>query len=122
MEEWNWWFVSRRKTILSLLKNTDKKSTILDIGCAGGPLLNDLKNAGFENAAGADFSSEAVAKCKSRGLSAYEMDAHNLQFEPNSFDLLIASFGQLVFCFKARRKNTGICTGIYVLMERAGYS
>jgi SAM-dependent methyltransferase len=91
MEEWNWWFVSRRKTILSLLKNTDKKSTILDIGCAGGPLLNDLKNAGFENAAGADFSSEAVAKCKSRGLSAYEMDAHNLQFEPNSFDLLIAS-------------------------------
>ncbi len=91
MEEWNWWFVSRRRTILSLLKDTDKKARILDIGCAGGPLLNDLKQNGFENAAGADFSAEAVEKCKARGLQAYEMDAHDLQFEPNSFDLLIAS-------------------------------
>ncbi len=91
MEEWNWWFVSRRKTILSLLSETDKKAKILDIGCAGGPLLNDLKKAGFVNAVGADFSPEAVAKCAARGLKAYEADAHNLPFEPNSYDLLIAS-------------------------------
>lgn len=91
MEEWNWWFVSRRRAILSLLKDTDKKARILDIGCAGGPLLNELKRHGFENAAGADFSAEAVEKCHSRGLQAHQMDAHHLQFEPNSFDLLIAS-------------------------------
>lgn len=91
MEEWNWWFVSRRKAILSLISNTDKKARILDIGCAGGPLLNELKQAGYENAAGADFSAEAVAKCKARGLMAYEMDAQDLKFDPNSFDLLIAS-------------------------------
>ena len=91
IEEYNWWFVSRRKSILSLLRSTNKKSKILDIGCAGGPLLNDLKKLGFENASGADFSAEAVAKCKQRGLQAYQMDAHNLQFEPNSFDVLIAS-------------------------------
>ena len=91
IEEWNWWFIARRKSILSLLKNTGKKEKILDIGCAGGPLLNDLKNQGFENASGADFSAEAVAKCKQRGLQAYQMDAHNLQFDTNSFDLLIAS-------------------------------
>ncbi len=91
IEEWNWWFISRRKTILALLKNIEKKSKILDIGCAGGPLLNDLKNLGFESAIGADFSAEAVAKCKQRGLQAFEMDAHNLDFEPNSFDILIAS-------------------------------
>jgi len=91
MEEWNWWFVSRRKTILSLLNNTDKNSKILDIGCAGGPLLNDLKNAGYTNASGADFSAEAVAKCATRGLKAYEMDAHNLEFATDNFDVLIAS-------------------------------
>jgi SAM-dependent methyltransferase len=91
IEEWNWWFVARRRAVLSLLKNTGKKSKILDIGCAGGPLLNDLKQQGFENAAGADFSEEAVAKCERRGLKAYQMDAHNLEFAPNSFDLLIAS-------------------------------
>jgi len=91
IEEWNWWFVSRRKTILGLLKNTDKKASILDIGCAGGPLLNELKNNGFENVCGADFSQEAVEKCGQRGLKAYLMDAQNLQFGPNNFDLLIAS-------------------------------
>jgi SAM-dependent methyltransferase len=91
IEEWNWWFVARRRAVLSLLKNTGKKSKILDIGCAGGPLLNDLKQQGFENVAGADFSAEAVAKCEGRGLKAYQMDAHNLEFAPNSFDLLIAS-------------------------------
>ena len=91
IEEWNWWFMARRKTLMGLLKNTDKKAKILDIGCAGGPLLSDLKNLGFENVSGIDFSAEAVAKCKQRGLQAYEMDAHNLQFEANNFDVLIAS-------------------------------
>jgi SAM-dependent methyltransferase len=91
IEEWNWWFIARRKTVLSLLKGVDKKARILDIGCAGGPLLNELKNLGFENASGADFSEEAVAKCKQRGLQAYQMDAQDLKFESNSFDVLIAS-------------------------------
>lgn len=91
IEEWNWWFVSRRKAILSLLEGTDKHARILDIGCAGGPLLNELKQQGYDNAAGADFSAEAVAKCKSRGLQAFQMDAQALEFEPNSFDILIAS-------------------------------
>jgi SAM-dependent methyltransferase len=91
IEEWNWWFVSRRKAILSLLEGTDKHARILDIGCAGGPLLNELKQQGFGNAAGADFSAEAVAKCKARGLQAYQMDAQSLDFKPNSFDILIAS-------------------------------
>jgi SAM-dependent methyltransferase len=91
IEEYNWWFVARRRSILKLLNNTDKKSKILDIGCAGGPLVNELKNSGFENVSGIDFSAEAVEKCKQRGLTAYQMDAHNLEFEPDSFDVLIAS-------------------------------
>lgn len=91
IEEYNWWFVARRRSILGLLGRTDKRAKILDIGCAGGPLLNDLKKLGFENVSGIDFSAEAVEKCKQRGLSAFQMDAHNLQFEPNSFDVLVAS-------------------------------
>lgn len=91
IEEWNWWFVARRQAILSLIKDTPREARILDIGCAGGPLLHELKQNGFANAAGADFSAEAVAKCKARGLEAYEMDAQNLQFNDNTFDLLIAS-------------------------------
>ncbi|MBS1647341.1 MAG: methyltransferase domain-containing protein [Bacteroidetes bacterium] len=91
IEEWNWWFVSRRKAIINMLKEVPKEARILDIGCAGGPLLQTLKEVGYRNVCGADFSPEAVAKCVKRGLEAYEMDAQNLTFEANSFDVLIAS-------------------------------
>ena len=90
-EEKNWWFVSRRNVILKLLKRTDKSAKILDIGCGGGPLLLDLKAAGFTNVYGLDFSEEAVAKCVERGLSnVYVMDGHSPKFEPESFDIIIA--------------------------------
>ena len=88
-EEKNWWFVSRRNVILKLLKRTDKSAKILDIGCGGGPLLLDLKAAGFTNVYGLDFSEEAVAKCVERGLSnVYVMDGHSPKFEPESFDII----------------------------------
>ncbi len=90
-EEWNWWFVARRHTMKCLLKNVDKKSQILDIGCGGGPLLAELKELGFANAEGVDISKEAITKCKQRGLNVYQTDAHHLQYEENSFDVLIAS-------------------------------
>ena len=91
-EEKNWWFVSRRNVILKLLKRTDKSAKILDIGCGGGPLLLYLKAAGFTNVYGLDFSEEAVAKCVERGLSnVYVMDGHSPKFEPESFDIIIAS-------------------------------
>lgn len=91
IEERNWWFVSRRQAILSLIQDVPRHARILDIGCAGGPLLSELRERGFAHAAGADFSAEAVAKCKARGLEAFEMDAQNLTFESGSFDVLIAS-------------------------------
>ncbi len=91
VEEASWWFIARRKSILALLADTDRKARILDIGCSGGPLLADLKTHGFENAIGADFSAEAVAKCTSRGLHAVEMNAQSLTFPPQSFDVIVAS-------------------------------
>ena len=90
-EEFNWWFVSRRNAILKLLRNTPKSHSILDIGCAGGPLLLDLQENNFTACTGLDFSAEAVSKCKSRGLTAFQMDAHDLKFPSNHFNLLIAS-------------------------------
>lgn len=90
-EEQNWWFVARRNTILSLLYKMDKNARILDIGCAGGSLLSSLKNQGFKNVTGIDYSEDAVAKCKEKGLETFLMDAHHLQFESNTFDVLIAS-------------------------------
>ena len=91
-EENNWWFVARRNAILKLLGKVDKSAKILDIGCAGGPLLLDLKAAGFKNAYGLDFSENAVSKCKERGLeNVFVMDGHDPKFDTESFDIIISS-------------------------------
>ena len=92
IEEYNWWFVSRRQTILSMLKDAPKDARILDIGCSGGVLLLALQEAGFTNISGLDFSKDAVEQCRSKGLkNVYEMDAHYPNFPEESFDIIIAS-------------------------------
>jgi ubiquinone/menaquinone biosynthesis C-methylase UbiE len=92
IEEYNWWFVSRRNTILSMIGNMPKDTKILDIGCSGGVLMLALKAAGFTNISGLDFSPEAIEQCKSKGLeNVFVMDAHFPDFKDDEFDLIIAS-------------------------------
>ena len=92
IEHSNWWFLSRRNAIRSLLKDYDRSLKILDIGCAGGPLLIDLKNDGFTNLYGLDYSEDAIKTCKERGLdNVFVMDGHYPAFEPASFDIIISS-------------------------------
>lgn len=87
-----WWFVARRQTILTLLKDAPKNAKILDIGCSGGVLLQALTEAGFTNVYGIDYSAKAIEKCIKIGLeNVYVMDAHNPEFPPESFDIIIAS-------------------------------
>ncbi len=91
-EEKNWWFVARRAALVQILSKHDKNAKILDIGCAGGPLLLDLQKAGFTNVHGLDFSKDAITMCKQRGLkNVYVMDGHNPNFEENSFDVIVSS-------------------------------
>ena len=91
-EEENWWFVSRRNTILKLLAGENRAAKILDIGCGGGSLLVQLKKAGFANLYGVDISTDAIEKCKERGLdNVFVMDGHNPKFETATFDIIIAS-------------------------------
>ena len=54
----HWWFKSRRKYLLDLLKNAPKDSKVLDIGCSSGVFLKDLEKLGFalENLYGVDIS------------------------------------------------------------------
>jgi len=92
IEEYNWWFVSRRNTILSMISGLPKDTKILDIGCSGGVLILALKEAGFTNVTGLDFSEEAIAQCKSKGLDkVHVMDAHYPNFKDEEFDFIISS-------------------------------
>ena len=89
----HWWFKSRRKYLLDLLKDAPKDSKILDIGCSSGIFLNDLENLGFkpENLFGIDISEVAIENCKANGLQhCFVMDAQNITLT-ETFDIIIAS-------------------------------
>ena len=89
----HWWFKSRRKYLLDLLKNAPKDSKILDIGCSSGIFLKDLENLGFkpENLFGIDISDKAIDNCKANGIAnAFVMDAQNIILT-ETFDIIIAS-------------------------------
>jgi len=91
-EEHNWWFLSRRDAIIKLVSQKNKNSKILDIGCAGGALLLDLKELGFTNLTGLDVSENAIAVSKKRGLhNVYLMDGSDPSFEKETFDIIISS-------------------------------
>ena len=91
-EKKNWWFVARRHAVLKLVSWYDKQVKILDVGCGGGSLINELISNGFQNVYGLDFSAEAVEVCKDRGIkNVYQMDGQNPGFDEEIFDIIIAS-------------------------------
>ncbi len=93
VETEHWWFKSRRKYLLDLVKNAPKDSKILDIGCSSGIFLKDLEALGFklENLYGIDISDSAIENCKANGIqNSFVMDAQNITLT-ESFDIIIAS-------------------------------
>lgn len=94
-EDTNWWFKARQDFIYRYLLShqypTDVR--ILDIGCGGGGLLSYLRERGYTALAGIDLSPEAIAFCRSRGLTDVHLDdAQNVAtFSAESFDVIIAS-------------------------------
>ncbi len=93
VETYHWWFKSRRKYLIDLLKKTPRDIKILDIGCSSGIFLKDLEKLGFktENLYGIDISEEAIKNCKINGIdNSYVMDAQNITLA-ETFDIIIAS-------------------------------
>lgn len=91
-EEKHWWFESRRDIIITLLKGTKRNSAILEIGCSGGPLMQGLKELGFENVQGIDISQRAIDLCRQREIpDAFVMDGSKPTFGDRQFDVIIAS-------------------------------
>lgn len=89
----HWWFKSRRKYLLDLVKDAPKDSKILDIGCSSGIFLKDLESLGFktENLFGVDISETAIKNCKANGIQhCFVMDAQDITLT-ETFDIIIAS-------------------------------
>ena len=89
----HWWFKSRRKYLIDLLKNCPKDSKILDVGCSSGVFLKDLEKLGFnsDNLFGIDISEKAISNSKKNGLkNTFVMDAQNITLD-EKFDIIVAS-------------------------------
>ena len=70
----------------------DKNARILDLGCANGGLLKELKSLGFTNLVGLDPSSICVEITKNEvGCEAYQMSLFNIDESLGKFDLVILS-------------------------------
>jgi ubiquinone/menaquinone biosynthesis C-methylase UbiE len=94
LEENYWWFKSRRQIIYQLIQelNIKKDAKILEIGCSGGALIRFLNKKGFNETYGIDISEDAIKICKKRKIqNVNTMDARNIKFTNNKFDLIIAS-------------------------------
>jgi len=117
VETENWWFVSRRRYLLGLLKDLPKDSLILDIGCSSGIFLKALESQGFkmENLFGIDISEKAIENCKKNGIqNAFVMDAQKISL-PEKFDVIVASD-----CLEHLRDDTQAIKNWYELLKTGG--
>jgi len=92
IEENRWWNKARRDIIFRLLKNLNRDSKILEIGCSGGVLIRFLENKGFFDIWGIDISKTAIDLCKKRGITNVSVaDGAGVNFNNEEFDIIIAS-------------------------------
>jgi len=88
----HWWLLKRRELIVEWLSQCPKDAAILDVGCSSGVLLSDLKSKGYSNLHGVDVSESAIALAREYGHESVRvMDGSSLDFEPSTFDVIIAS-------------------------------
>jgi SAM-dependent methyltransferase len=94
VEERHWWFVGRRALVRQLVRRAtaSRDARILEIGCSGGPLLQQLRRDGYVHLTGIDISREAIAVCHARGVpDTFVMDAQRLEYPAETFDVITAS-------------------------------
>lgn len=89
LENYHWWFMSRRKFLLRLIQSLRKQSpVILDVGAGTGGNLLALSNYG--DAFGIDISEKAVAFCRERGLkNIIQCPAERIEYPDKTFDIII---------------------------------
>jgi SAM-dependent methyltransferase len=82
------WKVAERDSFLALLQ-AEGKRRLLEIGAGPGRDSLFLQEQGLE-VVSTDLSPENVARCRAKGLTAYEMDFLHLDFPDESFDAVYA--------------------------------
>ena len=91
LEERHWWFVARRKILLSLLERhigAEENLEVLDAGCGGGATMESLRRYGHVR--GMELSEEAVAYNREQGREVLQGVIEEMPFADGAFDLALA--------------------------------
>jgi len=89
LEEAHWWFAGKREMVFQILKKISGKGfKILDVGCGTGIVME--KAARYGQLYGLDYSGEALAFCRKRGLSNLSHGSvMSLPYEEDMFDVAL---------------------------------
>jgi SAM-dependent methyltransferase len=94
LESAHWWFVAKRRIILSLLEkylpvSPASRPRVCDIGCGCGMTLRELQDHGCQ-AVGVDASDTALSYCAARGVQAVKGSLpDHLGLPPQSADAVL---------------------------------
>lgn len=93
IQKQHWWFVTKKDIILDSIERhmeLQKESTLLDIGCGSGLMLNALDE--LANTSGMDMSNEAIQFSQEifKGPIKQGSLPNNAPFPKESFDLITA--------------------------------
>ena len=108
-----WWYVALHELIISKIKNSNQR--ILDAGCGTGRLLELLKNHQTE---GFDFSQEALAFCKSKGLNNVWLQDINTWKSAPKYDAIISAD---VICSTGIVNYQEIINNFYNALNKDGF-
>lgn len=94
LEQQHWWYVGRRKLFAGVIGALGARpaAPVLDVGTSSGTNLRMLRELGFADVTGLDFSDEAVRWCAQKGLGTVKRgDITDMPFADDSFDLVLAT-------------------------------
>ncbi|MES1158105.1 MAG: class I SAM-dependent methyltransferase [Haliangium ochraceum] len=94
LERDHWWYVGRRKLFARLISalGVAANEAVLDIGTSSGTNLRMLRDIGFTDVSGLDFSEEAIRFCAEKGLGTVRRgDITDIPFSDHSFSLVLAT-------------------------------
>ena len=107
-------------------KYINKKDRILDIGCGAGRTTINLYRDGFKNILGLDIADKLIAYAKNYciehnlNISFMVGDATKLNFEDNSFDIVIFSFNGMQ-CIPGEENRKNVLKEVYRVLKPGGY-
>ncbi len=107
-------------------KYINKTDKILDLGCGAGRTTINLYRNGYQNIIGLDIANKLIEYAKnyslSKGLSIDFVvgDATNLNYDDNTFDVVIFSFNGMQ-CIPGLQNRENVLKEVYRVLKPGGY-